>query len=270
MELQGLSGIHQGRRIPVNGSVVIGRNQQSCTIVYPDNTKGISRVHCKVDQTPQGCMVTDLGSSYGTFVNGRKLMPNVPTPVREGDTFYLGNQSNSFSIVGGGAVAGSAPAGNTAKKGTNKTLIAIIAAVAAVLVIGIIAAVVISNKDAYPTLVGTTWKVAEYPGVRMSFAENGDLIITNQGEFEINGAFTYSAVGEHMVSVKYTAPLEDTTITADVSASLFSMIGGGMSSAESVQNAYQAGYVWKYEYYKKSDSMKISDVNGYRLFTLEH
>ncbi|WP_029319163.1 FHA domain-containing protein [Butyrivibrio sp. AE3004] len=269
MEIQGLSGFHQGRKIPVNGTVVIGRNQQSCTIVYPDNTKGISRVHCKVDQTPQGCMVTDLGSSYGTFVNGRKLMPNVPTPVREGDTFYLGNQSNLFSIVGE-AGTGSTAGGKNAKKGKNKTLIAIIAAIAAVLLIGIIAAIVISNKDAYPTLVGTTWKVAEYPGVRMSFAENGDLIITHQGEFEINGAFTYSAVGKHMVSVKYTAPIEDSTISANVSASLFTMIGGGLSSIESVKNAYQAGYVWKYDYYKKTDSMKISDVNGYRLFTLEH
>ncbi len=273
MEIQGLSGIHQGRRIPVNGTVVIGRNQQSCTVVYPDSTKGISRVHCKVDQTAGGCTITDLGSSYGTFVNGRKLPPNVPTPVREGDTFYLGNQSNSFSITGGQAAAGNSGygSGSKAKKGISTGLIAIIAAIAAVVVIGVVAAVIISTKDAYPSLSGTTWKVAEAPGVRMSFAENGDLLITNQGEFEINGAFTYSSVGEHMISVKYTAPIDDTTINSNSGLTgLFSVIGGGFSTMESVTNAYQSGYVWKYEYYKKSDSMKISDVNGYRLFTLEH
>ena len=74
-----------------------------------------------------------------------------------------------------------------------------------------------------------------------------------------------------MISVKYTAPIDDTTINSNSGLTgLFSVIGGGFSTMESVTNAYQSGYVWKYEYYKKSDSMKISDVNGYRLFTLEH
>ncbi len=267
MELQGLSGIHEGRRIPINGTVVIGRNQQSCTVVYPDNTKGISRVHCKVDKTGNGYTVTDLGSSYGTFVNGRKIPPNVPTPVNAGDTFYLGNQNNSFSISGSsGSSEGTAKSG----KKNSGAVVAVIAAVALIFIIAVAAYFVVSNRDEYPTLSGTTWKVAEYPGMRMSFAENGDLLITDQGEFEIHGAFTYSNVGEHMISVKYSAPLDDTTVNTNNQLNgVFSMIGGGLSG-ESVRNAYQAGYVWKYEYNKGSDSMRIADVNGYRLFTLEH
>ncbi|WP_026499271.1 FHA domain-containing protein [Butyrivibrio sp. WCD2001] len=270
MELVGLQGIHQGRRIPINGSVVLGRNQQSCTIIYPDNTKGISRVHCKVDQTPSGCVITDLGSSYGTFVNGNKLTPNIPTPLREGDTFYLGNQSNSFSVSGGSsAVASSNSVNSKPKPKFNSVVIAGIAAVAVVIIAIIVSILFINMNNKYASLSGSTWKLAESPGTRMSFAENGDLLITNQGEFELYGTFTYSSVGDHMISVKYTAPIDSKVASGEGLAGLYDALGG-FKTIESLANAYSTGYVWKYEYDRKTDSMKISDVNGYKLFTLEH
>ena len=69
--------------------------------------------------------------------------------------------------------------------------------------------------------------------------------------------FDSLVVGEHMISVKYSAPLDDTTVNTNNQLNgVFSMIGGGLSG-DSVRNAYQAGYVWKYEYNKGSDSMRI-------------
>ena len=47
--------------------------------------------------------LTDLGSSYGTFLaGGQKLLPNQPVPLRPGDRFYLGSEKESFVITGKG------------------------------------------------------------------------------------------------------------------------------------------------------------------------
>ena len=45
-------------------------------------------------------MITDLGSSYGTFLgNGKKLTANVAEKLSAGDTFYLCDNTNRFVVV---------------------------------------------------------------------------------------------------------------------------------------------------------------------------
>lgn len=46
----------------------------------------ISRVHACIEQTRDGCFVTDRNSTNGTFLNGRPLTPQERTPFSEGDT----------------------------------------------------------------------------------------------------------------------------------------------------------------------------------------
>jgi hypothetical protein len=95
----GHGGYMDGRIYPVqNGELLFGRDA-SAMIRYPGETKGVSRIHCKVYLQGGILMLEDLGSSYGTFVEGRgKLNPQVPVALQNGDVFYLGEQRNSFKI----------------------------------------------------------------------------------------------------------------------------------------------------------------------------
>ena len=45
----------------------------------------VSRVHARIDQTPEGIFLTDLNSMNGTFVNEKRLIPNERVRIREGD-----------------------------------------------------------------------------------------------------------------------------------------------------------------------------------------
>ena len=103
LRIQGQSGAFAGRRFAVSGQVRIGRDPAANDLVYPDGTPGISGRHCVVTLSGGQLTLTDLGSSYGTFLaGGRKLAPNQPVPLRVGDRFYLGSEKESFVITGKG------------------------------------------------------------------------------------------------------------------------------------------------------------------------
>lgn len=101
--LQGQSGAFAGRRFAINGQVRIGRDPAANDLVYPDGTPGISGRHCAVILSGGQVTLTDLGSSYGTFLaGGQRLAPNQPVSLRMGDRFYLGTDKESFVITGKG------------------------------------------------------------------------------------------------------------------------------------------------------------------------
>ncbi len=115
MTINGISGQYANQVFPINDSMVFGRNLDSCNVLFADNTKGISRMHCKVENVGGNITITDLGSSYGTFVNGMKLQPYTPRVLKAGDTFYLGDKNNLFSLSGvATAAAAAAPVQATA------------------------------------------------------------------------------------------------------------------------------------------------------------
>lgn len=88
-----------GKTYPVQGKLVIGRDPAKCQVVFPAKTPGISSAHCAVQEIAQGVVVTDLGSSYGTFLeNGTKLEPNKPYTVPIGEAFYLASKDNGFRV----------------------------------------------------------------------------------------------------------------------------------------------------------------------------
>lgn len=99
--LTGVSGEFAGKSFPLQDSLIIGRDPARCNIVFPDKTPGVSALHCELRREGAGLSLTDLGSSYGTFLNnGAKLSPNAPYPIKPGDTFYLGEAANSFRLDG--------------------------------------------------------------------------------------------------------------------------------------------------------------------------
>lgn len=93
-------GYQDGRTYPITrDGVTIGRSVDN-TIRYPEDTPGVSRHHCKLYFEGGRLILLDCGSSGGTFMQrAGRLSPMVPTPVRQGDIFFLGERKNGFQIT---------------------------------------------------------------------------------------------------------------------------------------------------------------------------
>jgi hypothetical protein len=75
-----------GRRIDLTGPVTIGRREGEVVLDDPE----ISRRHLTIAPGPHAeVVITDLGSTNGTFVNGARIAG--PTVLRPGDELRLGD-----------------------------------------------------------------------------------------------------------------------------------------------------------------------------------
>lgn len=96
--LAAVEGQFAGRKMVLTKPVRIGRSQ-GCDIQYPGDVPGISGSHCMLTPTAEGVVLTDLGSSYGTFLrDGTKLTPNQKYLLKKGDSFCLANAKQRFTI----------------------------------------------------------------------------------------------------------------------------------------------------------------------------
>ena len=66
-------------------SYSIGRDN-ACDIVLNDHTDVISRRHAVLTVSSSGKMTITDQSTNGTYINGQKISPNVPVPVKRKDT----------------------------------------------------------------------------------------------------------------------------------------------------------------------------------------
>jgi hypothetical protein len=57
---------------------------------YQAYASGVSRLHAVVKRDASRVLVMDLGSSNGTYVNGRRINPHVEEPLSHGDIVALG------------------------------------------------------------------------------------------------------------------------------------------------------------------------------------
>jgi type VI secretion system FHA domain protein len=67
----------------------IGRATEN-DIALPDSEKRVSSKHARLDRQGTTLQITDLGSTNGTFVNGRKLEPNSGVDLKDGDRISIG------------------------------------------------------------------------------------------------------------------------------------------------------------------------------------
>jgi hypothetical protein len=74
-------------------TTVIGRNPSSTDITfYPDEESSVSRMHCTIQMGEDGSFrLTDNASSAGTRLNGRRIQPNEPVVLADGDEIVLGD-----------------------------------------------------------------------------------------------------------------------------------------------------------------------------------
>ena len=78
-----------GSEIIVNKkSFLLGRNSDAVDGVIAGNRR-VGRVHCRLDHSEEGYLVTDLDSLNGTFVNEARLSPGVGHPLVSGDELRI-------------------------------------------------------------------------------------------------------------------------------------------------------------------------------------
>jgi pSer/pThr/pTyr-binding forkhead associated (FHA) protein len=83
--------VHEGRRTPIEASVVqIGR-APSCEIVLDD--RNVSRRHAEIRRRGPVVVLIDLDSTNGTIVNGRRVREH---PLADGDRITVGNSRLTF------------------------------------------------------------------------------------------------------------------------------------------------------------------------------
>lgn len=98
--LLGLNGSYAGQFIPIGaGGLVIGRDASTCNVIIPPNISGISRIHCRVGYNGGSFILTDVGSSYGTYLSsGIKLTQGVPVMLKPNEQFYLASRNIMFEV----------------------------------------------------------------------------------------------------------------------------------------------------------------------------
>lgn len=88
---------YDGRVIPVGSGATIGRDP-GCTIVLPENAPGVSRKHCQLEMRDGQLILTDLNSTYGTLIHGRKIPPHTPVALKIGSSFALASEKYTFTV----------------------------------------------------------------------------------------------------------------------------------------------------------------------------
>lgn len=75
----------QGREFEVSDVVVMGRSGETDVVI---DDPYASEFHLRLVSQENGMMLHDLGSTNGTYVNGRRV--SAPTELKRGDTIQVG------------------------------------------------------------------------------------------------------------------------------------------------------------------------------------
>ena len=79
------SETQQGQEFEVNDVIVMGRSDETDVVL---DDPYASEFHLRLVAQDGGLMLHDLGSTNGTYVNGRRA--SAPTQLRQGDTIQVG------------------------------------------------------------------------------------------------------------------------------------------------------------------------------------
>lgn len=96
--LLAIGGQYNDAQFPLDMPIVMGREAGRCNIVFAADTKGVSKVHCEIKCESGRIYLKDLGSTYGTLVNGeRQLRANEIVELQVGDRFRIG-KNETFMV----------------------------------------------------------------------------------------------------------------------------------------------------------------------------
>ena len=94
--LRVLNGKSKGKKILLPEHLVTFGKAPGCTIRH--NSKTISDRHCSLLPTCRGIVVTDLGSQFGTFIDGEQIPPNEEFLLRPNSVLWIGELQ--FRLIG--------------------------------------------------------------------------------------------------------------------------------------------------------------------------
>ena len=99
VQIQCIQGSLHGRlwQIPGSGRLTLGRDK-GCDIVIADSSSGISRNHCVIDFKNGRCIVKDLNSTNGTFVDAQRLRAGESTKLFDGQVVKLGKGNGAMKF----------------------------------------------------------------------------------------------------------------------------------------------------------------------------
>ena len=89
------SGKLQGKRLVLPAKEMIVGRDEKCDLRIGSDL--VSRKHCTLKSSPDGIIVTDLGSQNGTLVNDVPIKG--PTLLREGDVLRIGSTLMSVPVT---------------------------------------------------------------------------------------------------------------------------------------------------------------------------
>jgi pSer/pThr/pTyr-binding forkhead associated (FHA) protein len=95
-----VAGQDAGRSFELTASQMVAGRDPAEQIVLDDDT--VSRRHARFARTGTAWTVTDLGSTNGSFVGGRRLDPGVETPLADGDRVRLGDVEMEVAVTSEG------------------------------------------------------------------------------------------------------------------------------------------------------------------------
>jgi pSer/pThr/pTyr-binding forkhead associated (FHA) protein len=86
-----------GRTTLGSSSLTIGRTPDNQLVV---NDPQASSHHAQISPDGQGYLLTDVGSTNGTFVNEQRLFPNSPRLLNSGDVIRIGSTNFTYEVIG--------------------------------------------------------------------------------------------------------------------------------------------------------------------------
>lgn len=98
-----LEGLEPGRRIVLGAALTFGRVAPS-DVVLADTD--ISRAHCRVEVRAHEVVISDLGSTNGTYIDGKRI--HGATPIANGGTLRIGGQAFRHELRNRSELAASA------------------------------------------------------------------------------------------------------------------------------------------------------------------
>jgi hypothetical protein len=95
-------GANWEKPVPIDRPVVIGTTAgggiPGLDLSFYDRDGYVSRNHARIDAAGNSYMLTDLGSTNGTKLNGVRLSPHVSAPLHNGDNIQLGSVILQFKL----------------------------------------------------------------------------------------------------------------------------------------------------------------------------
>ena len=96
---RGTAGVFAGKTLPLAPPLTLGRQPDLCQLIFPPDTRGVSRRHCRVELVWGSVLITDLHSRYGTAAGGSDLSPGCPSPLLPGQSLALAGGAQTFVLV---------------------------------------------------------------------------------------------------------------------------------------------------------------------------